>query len=118
MITITAETVRYLLSVVDAGLVEGLGLPVPGQMCVEADPLPPSVAGLTKTARFFENLACEKILVELAKGWEQFQGPDAMSHGAMTALEDAVGKIRARRDALPWIAAAPPPEPDDQEDGA
>jgi hypothetical protein len=36
MTIITAENVKKLLETVDAGLVKGLGKPVPGQMCVEA----------------------------------------------------------------------------------
>jgi hypothetical protein len=33
---ITAEVAQKVLDVVDAGLVRGVGEPVPGQMCVEA----------------------------------------------------------------------------------
>ena len=35
-LTITEPLVRHLLETVDAGLVHGLGKPIPGQMCVEA----------------------------------------------------------------------------------
>src|SRR5579863_5547295 len=36
MNTINLEVARKLLSVVDAGLVHGIGVPEPGKMCVEA----------------------------------------------------------------------------------